>query len=103
MSQCAFLISKVSIAQPVIDTATDTVWIGTISVTVAVVDIAIAAATGSSIAISATAKEPIEWIQNRDVDTGAGRRSHRTQKSDRQQQSSDAKSHTEFLGETGTI
>ena len=96
VSQCSLLIPQVAITEPVIDAATDTIWIGTISVAVAGVHISIVA----TVVAAATAEQPVTRIKDRYVNAGAGGRCHGTQQSDRQKQGSDAESHTGFLGET---
>lgn len=57
----------------------------------------------STAVATATAEQPVKRIQDWAVDASTASRCQGAQKSDRQQQSSDAESHIGFLGETERI
>ena len=70
MAQSALLISQVAVAQPVINTTAETIRIGAIARSVAVVDVAVAPTADTSGAIAAATEEPVERIKNRNVSIG---------------------------------
>ena len=98
MSQGSLLISQITIAEPVVNTAADTVWIRSVAISASVVNVSVTAT--ATVRVATAAEQPVERVKDRNVNACTGGRCHGAYQSDRQKQCSDLESHIGFLGET---